>query len=333
MVSTIHDVAKMADLSVGTVSRYLNGYNLKEENHQRIERAIRKLEFKENLMAKGLRSRRSHTIGVILWNLSDKFVTSIVTAVERRLESTRYNLILSTYEKSSEELDKKLRVLKDRFIDGLILFPQARATSILDEYREENIPIVLIDEEIRGLKADRVMVDNFDSAFKATEILIKLNHRKIAFVEGKKSFLVNREQREGYMAAMSRHALAVDSGLLVNGGFSTIKSYHVVKQLMGKKERPTALLVSSQPMTVGALMALYELNVGIPDELSLIGFGDYGLSMITRPFLTVIDKPTAAMGKKAAELLIRRINGDYSDFPRMVKFKSKLVVKDSIREI
>ena len=333
MASTIHDVARMADLSVGTVSRYLNGYNLKEENHQRVEQAIRKLEFKENLIAKGLKSHRSHTIGVVLWNLSDEFVTSVVTAVERRLESTKYNLILSTYEKSMEELDKKLRVLKDRFIDGLILFPQVRATSILDEYREDNIPIVLIDEEIRGLEADRVMVDNFDSAFKATEILIRLNHRKIAFVEGKKSSNVNREQREGYATAMSRYGLPVDSGLLLNGGFSTIKSYHTVKRLMGERNRPTALLVSNHDMTVGALMALYELNIVIPDELSLIGFGDYGLSLITRPSLTVIDKPTGAMGKKAAELLIRRMNGDYSDFPRMVKFKTKLVVKESISEI
>ena len=333
MAATIRDVAREADLSVGTVSRFLNGHHLREENQRRIERAILKLKFKENLIAKGLKSGRSHTIGVVLWNLSDDFVTSTVTAVERRLESTKYSLILSTYEKNREELDKKLRVLKDRFIDGLILFPQTKATPILDEYRADGIPIILIDEEIRGLDADRILVDNFDSAFKATEALIHRNHRKIAFVEGKKSYLVNREQRAGYAAAMSRYGLPVNPGLLVRGGFSTIKAYHAVKHLMVGAARPTALLVSTQPMTVGALMALYELNVGIPDDLSLIGFGDYGLSLITRPSLTVIDKPTRAMGKQAAELLIRRINGDYSDFPRLVKFKTKLIIKDSIREI
>ena len=104
MAATIRDVAKMANLSVGTVSRYLNHYTLRKENQQRIEKAIQELNFTENLIAKGLKSRRSHSIGVVPWNLSDQFVTSIVTAIERRLETTRYNLILSTYEKSREEL-------------------------------------------------------------------------------------------------------------------------------------------------------------------------------------------------------------------------------------
>jgi LacI family transcriptional regulator len=333
MAATIRDVAKMANLSIGTVSRYLNRYTLRRENQQRIEKAIHELNFTENLIAKGLKSRRSHSIGVVPWNLSDQFVTSIVTAIERRLESTRYNLILSTYEKSKEELDKKLQVLMDRFIDGLILFPMVRGSSVLDEYNKKGIPIVLIDEELKEFEADRIVVDNFDSAYKATETLIQLNHRRIALVEGKARSNVNREQRAGYEAAMNRYGLPVDPGYLVNGGFSTLKSYRAIKRIMAERNKPTALLVSNHPMTVGALMALNELKVNIPQELSVIGFGNYGLSTITRPALTVIDKPTGTIGKKAAELLIRRMDGDYSDFPRLIKLKTKLILKDSIRAI
>jgi LacI family transcriptional regulator len=333
MASTIRDVAKRANLSIGTVSRYLNRYTLRKENEQRIEQAIRELNFTENLIAKGLKSRRSHSVGVVPWNLSDQFVTSIVTAIERRLETTRYNLILSTYEKSREELDKKLQVLMDRFIDGLILFPMVRGSAILDEYKKKRIPIVLIDEELKEFEADRIVVDNFDSAFKAAETLIRLNHRKIYLVEGKKKSNVNREQRAGYAAAMKRHGLPVDPAYLIHGGFTTAKAYRAVKRTMTEGNRPTALLVSSHPMTVGALMALNELKIDVPEQLSVIGFGNYGLSQITRPALTVIEKPTEAMGKSAAELLIRRMDGDYSDFPRLIKLKTKLILKDTIRAI
>jgi LacI family transcriptional regulator len=333
MASTIRDVAKRANLSIGTVSRYLNRYTLRKENQERIEKAIRELNFTENLIAKGLKSRRSHSIGVVPWTLSDQFVISVVTAIERRLESTRYSLILSTYEKSIEELDKKLQVLMDRFIDGLILFPMVRGSAVLDEYKNKGIPIVLIDEELNEFEADRIVVDNFDSAFKATETLIRLNHRKISLVEGKKTSNVNREQRAGYTAAMKRYGLPVDTGYLVNGGFTTEKAYRAVKRMMAEGNRPTALLVSTHPMTVGALMALNELKIDIPEELSLIGFGNYGLSQITRPALTVIEKPTEAMGKKAAELLIRRMDGDYSNFPQLIRLKTKLILKDTIRAI
>jgi len=333
MAVTIHDVARMAGLSVGTVSRYLNGYNLKKENQLRIKQASNKLKFKENLIAKGLKNRHSHTIGVVVWNLSDEFVTSVITAIEQRLETTKYNLILSTYEKGVEKLENKLQILKDRFIDGLILFPQRMYPSVLNEYKKDNIPIILIDEDLKELMADRVMVDNFDSAFKATEMLIRLKHLKIAFVEGKKSYKVNREQLQGYYSAMKQYGITIKSRYVVNGNFSTMKAYHAVKNLMAECDKPTGLIVSTHPMTVGALMALYELNIKIPEELSLIGFGDYGLSSVTRPALSVIDKPTRAMGKKAAELLIRRMEGDYLNFPRLIKFKTKLIVKDSIREL
>jgi LacI family transcriptional regulator len=112
-----------------------------------------------------------------------------------------------------------------------------------------------------------------------------------------------------------------------------MKAYRAVKRLLGRERRPTALIASNHDMTVGALMALNELKVMIPDELSLIGFGDYGLSLVTRPSLTVIDKPTAAIGRKAAELLIRRMEGDYTDYPKLIKLKAKLILKDSVKRI
>lgn len=333
MAATIRDVARMTNLSVGTISRYLNGYQLKYENEQKIKQAIKELGFKENLIAKGLKSRRSHTIGVALWSLQDEFITSTVTEIEKRLEKTNYTLILSTYEKNTEQLEQKLTVLKDRFIDGLILFPMHQYPRVLEQYIEGNIPVVIVEEEVEHFSADRVMIDNFDASYKATKALIDRNHREIVFVEGTESLTVNEQNLAGYKAALSDHRIPLRESYILNGEFSTLKAHEVLTDFYKSGKRSTALIVTNHNMTMGALMALYERNLRIPEDISVIGFGDYGLSQITRPSLSVIDKPTSEIGMRAADLLVKRMKGDFSDFPQHLTLKTKLIENRSMRTL
>ncbi|HCS74932.1 MAG TPA: LacI family transcriptional regulator, partial [Clostridiales bacterium] len=186
-----------------TVSRYLNGYKLREPNRIRIEEAINELGFRENFIAKGLKTNRSMTIGVVLASLTDLFATSVITAAERVLAQDNYSIIVCDFESCQEKLEQKLHFLKSRSVDGLILFPSSCAVSaVLQEYLDDSIPVVIVNDDMPGFDTDKITVDNANASFRAVEYLIHQNHRDIAIINGDQGTYTGRERYKGYLEAM-----------------------------------------------------------------------------------------------------------------------------------
>lgn len=333
MAVTIRDVAKRAGVSLGTVSRYLNGYRLREENRLKVEKAIQELGFKQNIIAKGLKSNRSMTIGVVIDDFTNIFCTSIVTAVERTVEKENYSIILCDYEGDTEKLEQKLNFLRDRFVDGLILFSNNVRLSIMDEYIRDGIPIVIVNEDIPGFNTDKVLVDNAGASFRAVERFIHSNHTKIAIINGPPNSWVSQQRFEGYKQALEAYNLPVESRWIKYGNFTTVGGYLAAKEFFEGADIPTALYVTNYYMTLGAVMAIHELNIKVPQELSIIGFDYFELSDVIKPSLTVIEQPTSKMGEIAGNLILKRIKGDYTGYPEVHTLHTRMIVRDSVRAI
>ena len=200
----IHDVAKKAGLAVGTVSRYLNGYKIKDVNQQKIEKAINELGFKENVLARGLKNKKTRTVGILLPGLTEVFSTKVVSITENILFSNQYSTIICDYQNCSETLDAKLNFLIERMVDAIILIPHF---STIDEdthqrLMDEHIPLIIVDDDLPGVEADRVFINNRQGSYDATRFLIENGHRKIAIVNGFKDSTVAKDRYSGYVQAM-----------------------------------------------------------------------------------------------------------------------------------
>jgi len=334
MSVTIRDVAKKANVSLGTVSRYLNGYKLKEANRIRVEQAIRELGYRENLIAKGLKTNRTMTIGVVLASLTDFFATSIITAAENYLAGENYSIVVCDFNSKQENLDQKLRFLKDRFVDGLILFPGSCASSeVLQEYMDAGIPIVIVNDDMPDINTDKVTIDNSNASFRAVEYLIHQNHRDIAIINGDQNTYTGRERYKGYLEALQTYNIEPREEYITYGWFSNRGGYEAAKKLISLPKPPTAIYTTNYYMTFGAIIALNEAKIKVPDDISFIGFDHFELSDVINPPLTVVEQPTDRLGQLAAKTVLRRVKGDYSDFPVHLRVNTKMILKDSVRKL
>lgn len=333
MASTIHDVAKHAKVSVGTVSRYLNGHRLREENRRRIEDAIRTLEFRGNYLARSLRIRKTLTVGVVVPTLKDPFVSAVVTGVERGMGAQGYNLLIADYANDPDLVSRKIDNLVSKMVDAVVLFPRALREDFSLESGALPVPLVVVDEDLPRLRCDKVLLDNAHGSYEATSRLLAGGHRKIAIINGRRDSTVSLERYEGYRLAMSDAGVEIDEGLVDWGDFTTQGGYAAAKRILSHQAPPTALLVTNYHMTLGTVMASYELNVRIPAFLSLIGFGNFELSDIARPPLTVIDQPIDEMSQAITELLLSRLRGGDTKEPRTLKMRPSLLMRESIREL
>ena len=331
MAVTIQEVAEQAGVSIGTVSRYVNGAHLREKNRLNVEKAIEDLGFKTNVSA----------IAVLVPALTSNFAMSIVTEIERIVVKEGYNNIVCDFENNYSALQERLKFFKNRAISGIVLFPLTQRDNIgsstivrlLKEYIAENIPVVLVDEAIPTFETDTVLVDNTHASFRAVEHLILHNHRKIAILNGRQNAYVSQERLQGYIEALQTYKIPIEEQWITWGDFRTKGGYAAVKELYESSDRPTALYSTNYNMTIGAAIALNEMQIQIPEELSIIGFDHFSGLDVIRPLLTVIEQPLDEIGKTAGELILKRIKADYTDFPQKFKLKTRMLVRDSVRKL
>ena len=336
MAITVLDVAKKAGVAVGTVSRYLNGYQLREKNRLKVEQAIKALGFKENVIAKSLRGKRSMTIAVLIPNYLTLFFMAVTKMLAQILEEYSYSLLLCDFDYDSRKLQEKLRFAKDRFVDGLIFFSSNIADEnllMLQEFLDDTTPVVLIEQSLPGLETDVIMVDNAHASFRAVEQLILHNHTRIAIVNGKEEVYVFGERLKGYKQAMQTYNLPVDEQWIVSEWFAETGEYTTIKNLFASSTPPTAIYATHFHATIGTVMALHKLHLRIPEDVSLIGFDYFDLIDAIEPPLTMVEQPIDKIAQTAAELILKRIKGDYTDFPQTITLDTKMLVRDSTRKI
>lgn len=327
------DVAKYTGLSVATISKYINGGNVLENNKKLIDEAIEVLNFRVNEMARGLKTNRSKTIGILIPNLEKVFCTSIVSNVENILIRHGYSTVICDYKEDIKLEKEKLEFLVNKMVEGLIIMPLGGDESIIKEAIDEGIKVVLIDRDLKDIECDVVLVDNLNSSYDAVEELITRGHKRIGIISGPKDVYTAEERLKGYRRVHEDYSMTIDEKLIKYGDYNVDSGYELLNEFLKMKQPPTAVFITNYEMTLGAIMAINENNVVVPEQLSIIGYDNLQMAKIVKPSLSIVVQPMKVIGETAAEVLLRRLSNDVSNFPQRYRLKTEILIQQSVKKL
>jgi len=328
--SNIHDVARKAGVSSATVSRVLAGNeSVNLQLRTRVLDAVRELNYRPNRVAQSLRVQKSSTIGLIIPDIQNALFLSLVRAVEDLAYVHQFTVILCNTDDNSEKQKSYLDIVQSQQAAGIIVVPTSpKDGTVLSSIQAAGTPIVLVDREVAGFKADTVIVDNVRGAHLAIAHLIDLGKERIAILAGPQTLTPGRERLQGYFAAFSEAGVDPASELVRVGTFKRDSGYELTHQLMNLPHPPDAIFASNNLMALGCLRALHELHVRIPDQVALVGFDDMPWAEDLNPPLTAITQPSYELGQQALELLLNRIKNPNASY-RKVILQPQLIIRES----
>lgn len=333
MSATLNDIARRSGVSVSTVSRVLNRkaqkYRIAAETEQRILRAAKELNYRPNEIARGLRLKKTHTIGLIAPDVSNPFFAYIIKRVQSVAHAMGYSLIVCNTDENLEQEIEHLNLLYRNRVDGLIAMPVGTSYAHYADWIEKHIPIVLLDRCFDELSVRSVVVDNYGGAFEAVEHLVDNGHVRIAFIQGLPGTYTNTARLKGYRDALTAHGLTFDPDLVVGADFRQENGYMEAKLLLSLSERPTAIFATSDMITLGALQAIYEEGLSVPGDMSVIMFDDVDFAPYLRCPLTAVRQPKELMGEMAVKMLVDELRGEKAGTQRIM-LKPQLIRRGSV---
>jgi len=330
---TIKDVARKAGLSIATISKFLNGGNVMEQNREVIASAIDDLGFRVNEIARGLKTSRTMTVGVLIPSLENVFCTSIVANVENILQQSGYSTIICDYREDVVLEREKLEFLLNKMVDGFIYMPLGNQAEFVSKLVADDMPVILIDRPLPGVACDTVLVDNLNASYHAVEQLIVFGHRRIGIIGGPASIYTAQDRLKGYRRVHEDFGIAIDEDLVLAGDYSVESGYRLMADFLKRPSPPTAVYVTNYEMTLGAVMALNESRVKVPDEISVIGFDNLQLAKVVKPTLSIVVQPIQAISETAAAILLRRLKADRTGFPAIHRLKTELLMGESVKNL
>ncbi len=304
---SMRDVARLAGLSVATVSAVINGKtNVSATSTRRVEEAMRALDYHPDQIARSLRVGRTNVIGMIVPDISNQFFAEIMRSVEECSEKKGFSVIVCDSNEDSDRERRHLSTLFSRRVDGVLLASSV-SDAAQDRLTQRRFPLVFVDAVPAGLKQGAVVVDNAEGAYKATRYLIELGHRKIAIIAGRQDRSVGLERLSGYSRAMQGAGFLITEEYVRIGDFHVESGYKWGLALMQLPNPPTAIFACNNAMTLGLLRALADLGINCPARVSVVGFDDVDWATSFTPRLTCIAQPTYEIGKLATEMLLDQI--------------------------
>lgn len=333
-MSTIVDVARLAGVSKSTVSRVLTGGPVSEETRARVLAAMRELDYEPNAVARGLVSRRSKLIGVLISDVADPYYSELMQGMEDAASERRYDLLIYSTRWEEERELAYLRRLASRHVDGVIIVGGRSVTgsAFVRACRElvgEGRPLLFIDRGLGRGEVPVIEVDNVRAAKEATEHLIALGHRRIAHIAGPADVSAARQRTAGYRAALAAAGIPWDPALLVRGDFRKESGQAATQRLLSLERPPTAIFAGNDLMALGAWKAILEHGLRVPRDVALVGFDDVALLALAEVPLTTVRQPRHAMGRRAVELLIEQMGKADGASGRVVTLPTELVIRGS----
>ena len=329
-MATMKDVAERAQVSVSTVSHVLNGTRrVSDSTRESVLAAIEELEYKQNLLAKSLKTQKTFTIGLLISDIQNPFFTSVVRGVEDVALSRGYHIFLCNTDEDPGREDEYITELIKKRVDGLIVTPAALHDDPALRLRYGNIPFVFMDRDVEGVEADVVRVDNRLGMRLIAEHLVSLGHERIGLISGPLEKASGYERYEGLRVALKELGVTLEDSIVQFGDFRIPSGWQGATELLRLPDPPTALVVANNQMTLGALLSLRELGFSIPSDVSVIGFDDMEWAPLANPPLTAIAQPTYEMGVKAAQMLLDKIGGTPDGATTRVLLEPNLVVRES----
>ena len=303
MKATIREVADKAGVSVATVSRVFNNSpKVVEETRKRIVLAAEELRYSPNQAARSLSTRRSESIGMLLPDLYGEFFSELIRGVDEVVQDQKHHLVVSSSHNKRNEIEAALQTMRGR-VDGLIIMAPDIDADTLKENLPPRLPVVLLNCFVDDTAFDSINVDNFGGAYHMVLHLLEHGHTRIAFIKGTERNRDASLRLEGYRKALAEKNIPGDDSLLFPGDFMESAGYEAAKKILSMKNRPTAIFASNDSMAIGAMIALRELDVAVPEEMAVVGFDDIPMARIIRPKLTTVHAAVDELGKLASETL------------------------------
>lgn len=334
MSATINDIAGKAGVSLTTVSRVLNdsGY-VKKETKIRVLKAIEELNYTPSAIARSLSKSKTNTIGVLIPEINNQFYGEVIKGISQVADECGLNIILCNTDENIQKELKALKLLKEQRIRGIIIAP----TSVEDEQNGEylktieqlGIPVVLLDGHVKHSDFNGVFVDNIKGAFDGTEALIKAGHKKIAIITGRMNSDAAQNRLIGYKKALAINNIDIDDKYILFGDYGQESAYRCTKEIIEMEDRPTAIFISSNKMTVGCVKAIRSHKLRMPEDIAIVGFDKVDILNSLGMNISFIDGPTTELGIVSMKILVENLNNKQGSEVKNITLMPKLVLKGS----
>ncbi|MDR3598670.1 LacI family DNA-binding transcriptional regulator [Clostridium sp.] len=330
MATSIKDVAKEAGVSIATVSRVLNDIDVvNEDTKKKVLDAIKKLGYRPNIVARSLKTQRTKTIGILLPDISNQLYPEIVRGAEDVSNIYDYNIILCNSDLDIEKEKEYLRVLKEKMVDGVIYMSSSLNSEILELINELDLKTVLVETKDKEGLLPSVTIDNVRASYDSTKLLIEKGIKEIAFIGTEKD---NRnawgDRYVGYENAMKEAGIEIDSELVYLSSMKVKSGYEGIQKFLKQNKKFKGVVCASDDIAMGAINALRDNKLSIPEDVSVVGFNDNYAASIFYPKITTISQPTYDMGSVAMRMLIKLLNKKELEEPHYV-LEHQLVERES----
>jgi LacI family transcriptional regulator len=333
---TIKDIARELGISPSTVSRALKDHpDISVATKKAVTELAEKLKYTPNSIALSLRQSKSNTIGVIIPEIIHFFFSTVISGIEDIAYDAGYSVIVSQSNESYEREVIDSKALFNNRVDGMLI-SLSRETIKLDHLKsihDRGVPIVFFDRVAEGINCSKVIVDDFDGSFQATEHLIKQGYKRIAHLSGPTSLAISQQRLDGYRAALEKYDMSFDEKIVMRDHASEDEQMakRLTTKLLSSTNPPDALFAINDIAALGAMLAAKEKGLKIPNDFAIVGFSNWRFTSLTEPPMSTVDQPGFEMGQEAARLLIKEIEAKEGELIEPVTkiLKTNLIIRGS----
>ena len=329
---SIKDVAKLSGVSIGTVSKFINGITVKEQNRQKIADAIDVLGYKVNFSARSLKTKKTMTVAILFDGSQHYFTTKLFFSLQEQLLLYGYHSILIDSGVEPVEISKKIKYAVEQGVDGIIVLSVSYGEELIGCLHTAEVPVVIVGSLFQEQHFDSILIDNLNATYHAIEQLIINAHRKIGIICGYEKTHLAEERLRGYKRVFHDYQTPFNDAYIKYSDYDPKMSYRCTNELLQMKDPPTAILATNYEATLGALLSIYDEKLSIPDDISFVGYNATEIAGIVRNGIAVVVQPIKEVGSMSAEILLQRMKGDYADFPLIIRMKSFFMPSNSIQK-
>jgi len=333
-MTTIKDIANQAGVSIATVSHVINGTRfVSKETSERVAAAMRQLDYQPNIIAKSLKTSRSHIVAFIIPDIANPYFSEVCRGFQDMAAQNDFIVVVFNTDRELAREKQILEVVRQYRVNGVVLNPAHIALDDLLEVSKNGVEVVLLGNQVETERFDMVMVDNVKASLDAVSRLIEMGHRRLALVNGAPGSSSGARRQQGFLDALELHGIPVQKEWLSSGSFTFESGYQQAARLLRMKEPPGAIFAANDMLALGVLSAANDMEVRVPEQLSIMGFDNIPETERSRPRLSTVDQPKYETGQEAGRLLFEALRMREAHVPQRVVLKHRLVMRESTRQV
>ncbi len=331
MTVTIYDVAREAGVSMATVSRVVNNNpNVKPQTRKKVFEAIEKLGYRPNAVARGLASKRTTTVGVVIPDISNAIFAEVARGIEDIAAMYHYNIILSNADKKKEREIRVVNTLLEKQVDGLLFMGGSITQEHINAFNTANVPIVLCATSDESKSIPSVDIDHEKAAYDAVKYLLDQGHRKIAMISGTlEDLTIGYARFQGYKRALEEAGIAVQEEYVRIGNYRYESGMETAQYFLELDEKPTAIFAATDEMAIGAIHQIQDYGLSVPDDISVISIDNIRMASMVRPQLTTVAQPMYDIGAVSMRLLTKLMKKEPVDSHQVI-LPHELIERNSV---